>query len=292
MTTRLRDLTVNRVALVDRGADQDAHIVLFKREGDGPSATADKDSDHGVTKEENMPDLNLEGLPEGLRQHFTGAEGITQEAVDALSAGITTAVAEVPAETLTALEEVTAKRDELEAELAKLKSEGESEEDEVTKGLSPEAKALFEKQASESAELRKSLEASIEKADIRDAIEKAATDFPHLTAVDSATLGPIRYRIGKNAATPEDLAKLDEVLAAASNAAEANVLLNRELGTSAPGSVDADDELSKLAKAYQSSHEDLSPAQAYAAMLETPAGSAAYAKQANDRRSTMPGVTA
>ncbi len=40
---RLRDLTIDRVAIVDRGADQDAEIVMWKR-FEGDDTTSDGES--------------------------------------------------------------------------------------------------------------------------------------------------------------------------------------------------------------------------------------------------------
>lgn len=286
MTTRLDKLSINRVALVDRGADQDAHIVLFKRldkEGDGNEGKTH--AGNGVSKgDKNMGNLNLEALPESMRQHFEGSE-LSQSVIDGMAETFKSATDSVPEAATTELE--TAKSELVEAQKAlkaKEDEDGKGDEKDVTKGMTDEVKAEFAKMQTDRDELRKAHEAEVEKRETRDQVEIAKSNYSNIPGADPEVLGPMLYRIDKNLATADDLTKFAELLKAADATTLANTLLKQELGTSGgPAPTDAEDRIEKIAKGLQTEDPKLSEAQAWDAALMTPEGGRAYAEMRRER---------
>ncbi len=288
MTTRLENLRVDRVALVDRGADQDADIVMFKRleeEPTGRSATSSRQT----RKDNEMPDdLNLEGLPTELREHFKTSD-LSQDAIDAVASAHSTALDAVPEATATEL--VTANAAVKRMEDAMKSEDDNDEEDKVTKGLSDEASAMFKRMTDENTEMKKTLDASIEKQAIRDYTEVAKVDYKHTPGADPSVMGPILYRMEKNELTDEDRAKLNEVLQASSQQAHANTLLTQELGKASTPPNGAEAQLETITKSLQAGDSNLTYEQAYAKALETAEGKAAVlAERAEQREREASGV--
>lgn len=284
MTTRLDNLRVNRVAMVDRGADQDADILLYKRlEGaSGPSASHG-DSNVSKDKEHSMPDLNLEALPEDLRQHFEGVE-MTQEAIDALAAAHSAALDTVPEAAQTELDTAKATAKRLEDAL-KNDDDDDDSDDDVTKGMTPEAAAEFKKMSDQNSALEKRLDSEVEKREIREFTEVAVEKYSHVPGADPDELGPILYRMHKNTMTEDDVTKFEEMLQGASKAAKANTLLTQELGraSSVPTS-DAEGVIDGIAKRLQAEDSELTYEAAYAKALETPEGKEAFAQNRIEKR--------
>lgn len=286
MTTKLSNLRIDRVAMVDQGADQDAHMVMFKRfnkEDDGKrSATTGK----AVSKEDgNMPDLKLEALPEALREHFD-VEGMTQEAVDAIAASHTAAADAVPEATQKIVDEQSTKLKEAEKALSN-KSDDDDEDDDVTKGLTPEAAAFVKAATDKATDLEKRFEAEVEKREMRDATEIAKAQYANVPGLEPAVMGPILYRMEKNTLTDDDRDKLTEALTAANNMVKTNTLLTQELGRSSAILPGDDDTIQKLAKRFESEDSELTKEQAYDKALQTPEGAAAYAAGRADRMATV-----
>jgi hypothetical protein len=284
MTTRLEDLRVTRVAMVDRGADQDAHMVLFKRlEGKEASSEVPPTQDGGkpgVSKgDENMPDLNLEALPEDLRKHF-GDSGLSQEGVDALAATLK-ATEDAAAKQKTEMAALTTKVDEMRKALDD-KSDDEGT-DPVLKGLSPEAAAAVEKMRKDSEEMRKALDAEVEKNAIREHVEVAKHDYGKIPGADPTEIGPLLYRMEKGTMTAEDRTKFSELLKAAQEISSENTLLKQELGHTGHSVSADDDPVLGIAKRFQTADPTLSDAVAYDKALQTDEGRRAYAAMAKDR---------
>lgn len=125
--TKLKDLKIDRVDLVDKGANPDAHIVLYKSEGGNPI----------MNFEELLKSLSEE-QQELIKSELGKAAEQTKEDV---------------AKAATEQEELLKAKDDMIAELeAKMKEKEEAmkkrddsqEEEDIFKGLSPVLKAQFE----------------------------------------------------------------------------------------------------------------------------------------------------
>ncbi len=278
MTTRLTNLRLDRVAVVDRGADQDANIVLFKRHEEDNDSLADSTKlsggDKNVSKEdEDMPDLNLDALPESLRALFGGDP--SQDGVDALVAGLATAAEKVPEGAATELVEANKRLEAAEVALQKNKDD-DDDDDTVLKGLTPEAMDIVRKAREETADLRKTVESEVEKRQTLEHVEfaKSLGDVP---GAEAGVVGGILYRVEKNL-PEEDFEKIKEILTSAANIVKANSLLKSELGqTSSEPLVDGDEKIQSIAKGIQA--KSATPMTIEAATdlaLQTTEGASAY----------------
>lgn len=255
MATRLTNLRIKRVALVDQGADQDAHMVLWKR--------------HSPVNKEKDVTVNLDALPEALRKHFEGSE---QDIVDAVASAI---AAQSNADEVAKLQATIAELNE------KLEAAGQSDEADVTKGMSDEVRKAFEAERAERIEMQKRLDAEVEKNAIRDYTE-IAKKYDTIPGADASKLGPVLYRLNKNALSEEDRTFITELLDAATGVVKQNGLLLGELGRSGAGSGESDP-LEKIAKRFRDADPSLSEAESYDKALQTPEGAAAYAEYARGR---------
>lgn len=260
---------MNRIALVDQGADQDAHLVMFKRQAP-------------VSKEEPVADLKLDALPESMRQHFADTD-LSQSVVDALAGALTTATETVPEATQTALEEANKSLEDARKALAEKEDENEEDDDkDLTKGMTPEVAKAFTDMRAENETLRKSHEAEVEKRETSEFVATAKNTFTNIPGADPEVVGPVLYRMSKNEMTDEDRKKVTEMFTAASNT---NKLLTQELGTSAGEVSSAEDKIEQIAKGIRDTSPDLSPEQAYTKALDTPEGKAAYVESRRERAS-------
>lgn len=280
MPTRLRDLHINRVALVDRGADQDADIVLWKRhaEGEGASDEVKTQEDSSVSKGDTMS-ANLDKVPEALRQHLAKAD-LSQDVVDALTQYLDTAQA-------AATDALQAKVNELTTELEAARATATSDDgDDVYKGMPEEVRKLLDTERAQREAVEKTLQAEIMKREIRDQIEVAKSRFGNIPDADPEKLGGVLYRMSKNTLTEEDRATLEQVLTAASTTIKANDLLKQELGNSG-AAASTSDPLESIAKRLRAADEKLTQEQAMVKALETPEGQAAYAQYMREKNSRV-----
>lgn len=217
---KLKGLEITKVALVDAGANPDAHIMLFKHEDGDPAA-----SEKTVDAPEAHEPVNKEVAPVADNPETTPEADLT-----ALQDAIDTAVAKALADHDAAL-----------AELAT--PDAAETEDPIAKALAdmPEpVRKRFEEQEAEIAKARATAE-KLEKAarDSRFADEAKAVS---LTAVDAATLDEIEK------AAPAAYEKLAKALATAQERLEKSDLF-RELGSNGDAAGDTPaDQLDAIAK--------------------------------------------
>lgn len=268
-------------------------MVLFKRLGGsegGTSSTTEVATQTNVSKEDNVT-LNLEALPEGLRKHFEGTT-LAQAAVDAVASMLASATAHIPEATQTALVDATKRVTDLEGEVTTLKAAANKDDNDVTKGMSDEVRALFKQGEDARVEMQKKLDAEVEKRETRDMVEtaKAYKDFP---GANPEELGPILYRMSKNQLTAEDLTKVTTLLTAGAQLAKTSALLKQELGTSSGGigGTDAESRLNDIAKRIQTANPTFTFEKAYDQALQTDEGKAAYTEMRREKIAGGSGVT-
>lgn len=260
MPNRLTGLKIKRVALVDQGADQHADMVLFKR----------------FTKEKDMT-VKLDALPESLRKHFEGAT--SQELVDAVASALADKKNPEVTKLQGELKTSKAQVDELTKKLEEATKDDTP--DDVTKGMSDEVKKAFEAERTAREEMQKRLDAEVEKNAIRDFTE-IAKQYESIPGAAPVKLGPVLYRLNKNALTDEDRDFVSELLGAAAGVVKEKGLLLEELGRSSDGGT-TDDPVMKIAKSLQAADSTLSLEKAYDQALQTPEGAKAYSEMQRNK---------
>jgi hypothetical protein len=194
MPKRLRNLRISEVALVDKGANQHAHILLWKRDdGDTPDASTNPiptnseiPAGSGADDGDGMP-------PPPVDDSAASASGRTEDKSMADNAALEARLAELEAK-LDATE--------------KAKAEAEAKVTETEKLAKAEASRI-EKTEKELADLRKSHEEAVEKAERMEFAKRAEAEFPYtpgtaeekgevLRAVHKLADGPVKDRMLKS----------------------------------------------------------------------------------------------
>jgi len=135
MATKLRKLKINRVDLVGKGANQEAHVLLFKHDDGEIIDAEDEHTDHldRSVDSATLPDKSLDV------EDVDMPPDAQNEALDALKAEI---------ESLKSTNETLAKElSDAKADIAK-RDDKHAEED-IWKGVSPALKRMFEEQKKE-----------------------------------------------------------------------------------------------------------------------------------------------
>lgn len=253
MTSRLKDLSVDFVSLVPRGADQDAHVVLAKSADADPSAPGAP-----AVKEGPVPETKTEKaeLPEAVAKALEGVE-LTDEAREGLAAVIAdlapAPVADEPTETDPEGDEPT----------------GEPAPADVTK-------------SAEYVALQKEVQDLRTERDIERTVAEVRKTYDSLPT-SPEEFGAALYRVRKGEPTEGDLSLLEQVLAGANSAIQANALMTRELGTAVPAEDSPEGSIEKIAKGLQAQDPKLTAEQAYAQALNSPEGKQAYAQAMAER---------
>lgn len=235
----LTNVVIKELSLVDRPANGGARVSVWKRDGDAPS---------GANNSEGDDSMDIEALAKSLE--------------------------EAEARMATLEEDVKKGQDEnkrLADENAELKKAAESKDDaageggeEINKSDLPEAVA---KRLDDIEKRNTELEAQVAKAAENEA---TATYVAKAKELDGLTIkadefGPVLGRIAKNKATDDDMAEIDRVLKAASEAAKS---VTAEKGADdSTASNDAEKTLTELAT-KRANDKGESFAKAYAAVMD------------------------
>lgn len=261
--SRLKDLIVNRVDLVDDGDNPEAHIVLFKRKDEPEPTRREAPRKEGIMPDAPKPPATLE---EALTVLKTASDRI-----DALE----TAAEAAKTEHETALKD----RDDKIADLEKAKEpDPEQKPEDVLKSLDPAVREFVQKamdDAKAAQEQATAAQVEVEKAreerEGREFVEKAKA-FAHLPGAP-ADLAKALHEVHK--AKPELVEPLETILRAADEQLRTAKLFG-ELGkgrhddeTSAAG------RLSTLAKQI-AKEKNVSEAEGYDLAMQTAEGARLY----------------
>lgn len=230
MPFKLKNMLIDRVDLVDKGANPDAQIVLFKRDGGDDVLKIDESI---LNKFENRLKNAIESLltkkgADKMPEEFDVnkfLESLPEEQRPEVKARF---------DKVAALEVDLAKKDEdidkltKEIEALAKNTPNDPESTDIWKGVNPEIKKMFEQQqqkADEAEKLAKKLEEDQKNASF---IQKAA-EFKALP-LKSEELGPIFKRI--NDQNPDDYAKIEAFLKSVNNLLEENNEIMKTVGSS------------------------------------------------------------
>lgn len=160
MATKLKNLVITKVALVDEGSCSAAHIKLYKRKEGGNSI------------------MNFESIMKAL----------TPEQQAVVNAEIESAKTEAKEEVKTELDKVAAdlteaekEKAEVEAELAKLKKANTSTDEDILKSVDPAVRAIIEKSRAQAAAAEAAVRKFKDEQEHTEAINKAK-ELPNLGA--------------------------------------------------------------------------------------------------------------
>lgn len=138
---RLRRLSVNRVDLVDAGANQGAHVALFKREGDNPMPT---EAEQLAAIKKAVDDASAEAVTKTVEyvtacyaaQYLDECAAFQKAVDDAAGADDITKRKDLPEEVQTAIAKERAERETLEKRLADVEKQRRVDETTaIAKGL-------------------------------------------------------------------------------------------------------------------------------------------------------------
>ena len=225
MISKLKNLRLKRISLVDSPANEEAQVVLFKSAED-PVAKSDEDADDMAEAAPKKPmamakDDDVEMSCKGCKSKMAKGSKYCASCGDAMKkreVGMLDKIADP---------EVRKHFAKVEADLAAaLAGRVITKDDEdVLKGASPEVREIVEKSRQDAASANAKATAAseaIEKLN-DEAIEKAfveeARGFGNI-AGDPKVLGPVMKRLSQNKGTPEDMDALRVVLKAANAAAK------------------------------------------------------------------------
>lgn len=259
MATRLRKLLIDRVDLVPRGANPDAHIALFKRDAEPGSGTvADMSTkEEDVTKnKDERPDLA--DVPEAVVKYLENVEAER------------TALADRVEKSETAVTELTAKVEKLEA--------SGKPEDEIEKSELPEAvRKRFDELEARAKEAEEIAKAERETRERAEAIAKAKT----FGVGEADKVGPALMKLDA-----ESREVIEQTLKAAGEQLAKSALFSETGSARTNGGGDANDKLTELAKA-RASETKTTFHKAYAEILETPEGRELYTKSMQEKREAV-----
>ena len=217
----LRNLSLNEISLVDKGANPGAQVLLFKRE---------------TSKEHDMPDDATKGLTPEQLETLEKATELVQANED-----LTKSLDAMTKERDFAKDELTKVNARL-IKLEKASAEGGDDKDDITKDLPEAVRKQLDAAETESAELKKRIEKMEEDTLTGIYVEKAKL-LKNLTQKPD-DFGPILMRVSLNKVTPEDVVAMETVLTAANQAV---TKLHVSSGTDLPGD-NLDSAIAKLEK--------------------------------------------
>lgn len=255
MPTKLKDLKIDRVDLVDKGANPDAHILLFKRKGD-----------EGVMKfEEIMKKLTpeqqtavMEEINKAKGADMTPEEKKKKEAEMAAMGKMKDDLAKRDQE----VKDLTAKVEEL----TKSKTgDGEGDDKDIFKGLNPEVKKYLEDMKKE-ADAAKAIVKAMEETRLIEQYTSVAKSFNALP-IKAEEFGPVLKSFAQ--ADKDSYAKLEAMLKSFNEAVSKGALF-KELGTSSSNSADPYAKMeAKAQELVQKSSTPLSKEQAMVQIMRT-----------------------
>jgi membrane-associated HD superfamily phosphohydrolase len=236
MPTKLKNLRIDRVDLVDKGANPDAHILLFKRKGD-----------EGVMKfEDVLKSLTPEQqaiIKSELEKVGPGGEMTPEEKKkkEAEMAAMNAALATAKADLAKSTDQIA----DLTTQLAKATKSNEPGDSDIFKGLNPEVKKYLEDIKKE-ADASKAIVKALEEEKLTKQYTDVAKSLTHL-AVQADEFGLVLKSFAQHDTV--NYGKLEAMLKSF-NEAVAKGNLFKEIGQS--GSTGAVDPLAKLeAKAQE-----------------------------------------
>jgi len=224
--SKLKNLRLKRISLVDSPANEEAQVVLFKS-AEAHVAKSDEDADDMPEATPKKPmamakDDDVSLSCKGCKAKMANGSKFCASCGDAMEkreVGMLDKIADP---------EVRKHFEKVEADLAAAladKAAVTKADDDILKGLAPEVREIVEKSRQEAASANAKATAAseaIEKLN-DDAIEKAfveeARGFGNI-AGDPKVLGPVMKRLSQNKSTPEDMDALRVVLKAANAAAK------------------------------------------------------------------------
>ena len=166
MPTKLKNLVITKVALVDEGSCSAAHIKLYKRKEEGGN-----------------PQMGLEEILKSL----------PEDQQQVINSEIAKAKAELPEGAMSAEDAKKLEEEKAAAEMAKqaamdeannLKKSKEQDEEEILKGLDPAVRAIIEKSKAQTAAAEAAIKKMKDEQDTLEAINKAK-ELPNLAAEES-----------------------------------------------------------------------------------------------------------
>lgn len=267
MTNRLTVSSINEVSLVKQGADQDAHIVLWKSMDDNLTNSdvveeeiiTSVDEEIPVAEEAEMPDMPdivakaLEGVE--------GAEGLSVEMLNAIANALQAA-----AVTTEPTAPVVDSAPEANTDIDK-------SAEEVEKSVDTPVDDTLEKALKEVDILKAEINREREAREVRDMLDVVRKEYSAFSE-QAGDLGLALYRLEKNATTEEDRKVFKDILAQASRINTESALF-KEAGSASQATSDVGGELEKIARGFME-RDNINHAQAITKALETPEGKAAY----------------
>jgi hypothetical protein len=258
MTKKLTHLVIDRVDLVDRGANPDAHITLAKREEQDPSGTR--------ARTEPSADLSVD-----KSDPSTGGERMSDEQKDDVQKH-TELEEKLEAETK-ARADAEAKIAELEGELAEAKKSAEASdesEDEVMKSLPEDVRKRIEDAEARAQEAERIAKAERETRLDGEYVAKAGK--LDKLSLEADKFGPMLRKVAEQDA--ETAAEIERVLTAANESLSKSELF-KSIGDGSAVVGDAEAKLDAMAKKYADDHK-VSYAKAYDTVIQTDEGRALY----------------
>lgn len=280
-THRIKKLRLGEVSFVDEGDNPGAEVLITKRRqtldteimksrlaemaeaaGDLAELAAGEGGQEGVEKAATIlggMEMDIDQLNERLEQFEADLATVTKAKDDAETA-LATANAEI--------EKLRGQVTELE------KAKEPADDDDILKGLPQPVRERIEKAEKAAAD---ALE-SVEKAKDAGELSECITKMRDLGVADAEGMGGVLHRIQKGKSTPEDGAKLMEILTIAKNVGDKGAQLFTAIGKAkaadAPSSdaEAADAKLNEAVEAIQKAKPSLTKEQAYAEALEANPG--------------------
>lgn len=277
---RITKLRLGEVSFVDEGDNPGAEVLITKRReiadteimksrlaevaeavGELAELAAGSSGEEGVEKAATIlggMEMDIDQLNERLEQFESDITTITKAKDDA----------EKRAEDAEkALAEAT-------AEIEKLKAAGKTDdntgEDDILKGLPQAVRDRIEKAEKAAADALESVEKARDKGELDECISK----MRDLGVTDAEGMGGVLHRIQKGKSTPEDGTKLLEILTIAKNVGDKGAQLFTAIGKAkagdapATGAEEADGKLNEAVEAIMKAKPSLTKEQAYAEALD------------------------
>lgn len=280
---RITKLRLGEVSFVDEGDNPGAEVLITKRReiadteimksrlaevaeavGELAELAAGSSGEEGVEKAATIlggMEMDIDQLNERLEQFESDITAITKAKDDA----------EKRAEDAEkALADATAEIEKLKAG----KTDDETGEDDILKGLPQAVRDRIEKAEKAAADALESVEKARDKGELDECISK----MRGLGVTDAEGMGGVLHRIQKGKSTPEDGAKLMEILTIAKNVGDKGAQLFTAIGKAkapdAPSSdaEAADAKLNEAVEAIQKAKPSLTKEQAYAEALDANPG--------------------
>ncbi len=281
MPTRLKNLEIHEVSFVDRPANPESRIVLFKRDGFEDGEEIEFELGKGLPDSSDVMEDEVLGSDDKKRKRKRGKKSVsviadtteksysgdeddpTEERMPDEDATQDQSV-EIDTEYVKALEDqVLDLQDQLastQAELEKRDAPAEDDTDDLLKNADPEIVRLVKSAQERAEEAEEIAKAEREARITKEYVEKAAPyvdSFP----VDADTLGSLIRKMGDQ--EPEFIRILDAMKEAVDVAH-----LTKEFGTSGGGMTAVEEEIRAKAQEIQKNDSNKTYEQAYAQVLE------------------------